>query len=69
MNINGMCVTVGLWLAFFPSLTAQTILVEFSDSGGYVFSDEEQAVIVEIAGATEAEVRESLPLLPWNYVA
>ena len=64
MNINGMCVTVGLWLAFFPSLTAQTILVEFSDSGGYVFSDEEQAVIVEIAGATEAEVRESLPLLP-----
>ena len=64
MSITGMCVKLSLGLALLPSLNAQTILVEFSDDVGYVFSEEEQAVIVEIASATHAEVRESLPLLP-----
>ncbi|MCY4661882.1 MAG: DUF2268 domain-containing putative Zn-dependent protease [Acidobacteria bacterium] len=62
--MNRTCVALGLWISLLPSLSAQTILVEFSDGVGPVFSEEERAVIVEIARATDTEVREFLPQLP-----
>ena len=49
MHNDRRCVAViGFWVACWPSLAAQTILVEFSDGGGYVFSDQEGDVPVAV---------------------
>lgn len=56
MLVVGLC-------AVSSGLLAQTVVVEFDDGGRQSFSEESQAVIVDVVSAAEIEVRELLPQL------
>lgn len=57
--------SVGLYATIAScGLAAQTMSVEFNNTAGHVFSNDEQAAITEIADSATAEVRQVLPQVP-----